>query len=191
MKTTLFGIGLSVVLMEQALAQTSQPGPSSAVTNNIPPDALVSKVGAVYRKFHVVKADPAGLIISYVPGRGGFGLEKVPFDVLPDYWQKRYKYDPEQAAQFVLEQRQAMAYWRGKMIADEKAYRERRAQLEAAEEAAAEQARLEAEAAAKAAEAAATQTTNAPGIEATNAPAIEATNTPAMTETNQPPSGGS
>jgi hypothetical protein len=173
MKTSLFSIGLSLVLMEPALAQTNQPGPASAVTNNVPADALVTETGMVYKKFQVEKADPAGLIISYLPVPGGIGLEKVPFDVLSDDWRKRYEYDPRKAAIFIQEQREAMGEWREKMIADEKAYRERQAQLEAAEEAAA------------------TQATNAPAAETTNAPAIETTNSPAMTETNQPPPPGS
>jgi len=55
------------------------------------------------------------------------------------------------------------------MIADEKAYREKRAQAEAAEEAAAEQAKIAAQ---KAEEAAATQPApNSPAITDTNLPA--------------------
>ena len=64
-----------------------------------------------------------------------------------------------------------MAQLREQMIADEKAYREKRAQEEAAEEAAAAQAKIEAEAAKKAAEAAATQATNSPVMTNTNQPA--------------------
>jgi hypothetical protein len=157
----------------------NQPVPPSEVTNEISSDVLVTKLGTVYHDYRIEKVDPAGLTISYVPNGGGLGIEKIPFNLLPDDWQRRYGYDPDKAAEFVLEQRQAMAEWREKMIADEQAYREKRAQEEAAEEAAAEQAKL--------AEEAATQTTNAPAVEATNAPA--------MTDTNQPapplPPGGS
>ena len=64
-----------------------------------------------------------------------------------------------------------MAQLREQMIADEQAYREKRAQEDAAEEAAGEQAKIDAEAAKKAAEAAATQTTNSPAITDTNLPA--------------------
>jgi glutamyl/glutaminyl-tRNA synthetase len=102
-------------------------------------------------------------------------MEKVPFNLLPDDWQRRYGYDPEKAAKFDSEQTNAMAQLREQMIADENAYREKRAQEEAAEEAAAAE---------KAAETAATQATNSPAM----------TNLPAMTETNQPeppsPPGG-
>ena len=169
MKMIIFIIGLSVVLMEQALAQTNQPGSPPEGTNEISSDTLVTILGTVYHEFRIERADPAGLTISYVPDGGGLGMEKVPFNLLPDDWQRRYGYDPEKAAKFDLEQKRAMAQLREQMIADEKAYREKRAQEEAAEEAAK-----------KAAEAAATQATNAPVM----------TNSPEMTNTNRsaPPS---
>jgi hypothetical protein len=169
MKTIIFIIGLSVGLMGQALAQTNQPVSPAEETNEISSDALVTKLGTVYHEFRIERVDPAGLTISYVPDGGGLGMEKVPFNLLPDDWQRRYGYDPEKAAKFDLEQKRAMAQLREQMIADEKAYREKRAQEEAAEEAAK-----------KAAEAAATQATNAPVM----------TNSPEMTNTNRsaPPS---
>jgi hypothetical protein len=115
--------------------------------------------------------DPAGITISYVPNGGGLGMEKVPFNLLPDDWQQRCRYDPEKAAKFDLEQKRAMALMREQMIADEQAYRDKRAQEEAAEEAAAAQAKIDAEAAQKTTEAAATQTTNSPAMTDTNQPA--------------------
>lgn len=171
MKTIIFIIGLSVGLMGQALAQTNQPVSPSEATNEISLDTLVTKSGAVYQKFYVERADPAGLTISYVPDGGGLGMERVPFNLLPDDWQRRYGYNPEKTAKFDLEQKKAMGQLREQMIADEKAYREKRAQEEAAEEAAAAQAKIEAEAAKKAAGATATQATNSPAMTNTNQPA--------------------
>jgi hypothetical protein len=81
-------------------------------------------LGTVYHEFRIERVDPAGLTISYVPDGGGLGMEKVPFNLLPDDWQRRYGYDPEKAAKFDLEQKRAMAQLREQMIADEKAYRE-------------------------------------------------------------------
>jgi hypothetical protein len=179
MKTTFFILGLSVVLLEAARAQANQPGASAATTNTLPPDVLMTETGTVYNKFRVERRDPAGLIISYVPEGGGLGLEKVPFDILPEDWQKRYNYDPKKAAQFDLEQQQAMAFWREKMIAEEQANREKWARL-AAEEEAAEQAKRDAEAAAA-------QGTNAPAIQTNDVLTIQATNAPAITDTNPPP----
>jgi hypothetical protein len=119
MKTIIFIIGLSVGLMGQALAQTNQPEAPSEVTNEIPSDALVTKLGTVYHEFRIERVDPAGITISYVPDGGGLGMEQVPFKLLPDDWQQRYGYDPEKAAEFNLEQERAMAQLREQMIADE------------------------------------------------------------------------
>jgi hypothetical protein len=171
MKATILIIGLSAGLMGQALAQTNQPGPPSGATNAIDWDVLVTKLGTVYHAFRIERVDPAGLTISYVPKGGGLGMEKIPFDLFPDVWQQHYGYDPKKAAKFDLEQKRAMALMREQMIADEQAYRDKRAQEEAAEEAAAAQAKIDAEAAQKTTEAAATQTTNSPAITDTNQPA--------------------
>ena len=179
MKIAILSIGLSVVLMVTAGAQTNLV-PSTAVdTNNLPPDVLVTKLGEVYDQYRVVKKDPAGLIIRYVPEGGGIGMEKIPFAALPDDWQQRYNFDPQKATQFELAQKRAMAYWREKMIADEQANREKWARL-AAEEEAERQAKLNAQAAAAAG-------TNAPTMLATNLPAMTDTNAPAMSNTNLPP----
>jgi len=142
------------------LGRTNQPVSPSEMANVISSDALVTKLGTVYHKFHIERVDPAGLTISYVLNDGGIGMEKVPFNLLPDDWQWRYRYDPEKAAKFDAEQKRAMVQLRERMIADEKAYRDKRAQEAAVEEAAQ-----------KAAEAAATQTTNSPAITDTNLPA--------------------
>jgi hypothetical protein len=178
MKTIIFILGLSVALMGPARAQTNPPAAPEAATTNLSPNELTTKLGTVYKKFRIEKADPAGLIISYEPDGGGIGMEKVPFDILPEDWQKHYGYDPKKAAQFNLAQMRAIAEWREKMIADEKAYREKRAQLEAEEEAE-RQAKL-------AADAAAALGTNAPAILATNLPTIPVTNAPAILATNVP-----
>ena len=150
---------------------TNQPVSPLMVTNDISSDELETKLGAVYHKYRVERVDPAGLTISYILDGGGLGMEKVPFNLLADDWQRRSGYDPKKAAKFDLEQKQAMAQLREQMIADEQAYREKRAKEEAAEEAAAEKAKIDAEAANKAAEAAATQATNSPAITDTNQPA--------------------
>ena len=171
MKTIIFIIGLSVGLTGQALAQTNQPGSPSEATNAIALDELVTKWGTVYHGFSIERVDPAGLTISYVPNGGGLGMDRIPFNLLPDNWQRHYGYDPEKAAKFDLEQKRAMGQLREQMIADENAYREKRAEEEAAEEAAAAQAKIEAEAANKAAEAAAAQATNSPAMTDTNQPA--------------------
>jgi hypothetical protein len=171
MKATILIIGLLVGWMGPALAQTNQPGSPSEATNEIALDMLITKLGTTYHEFRIERVDPAGLTISYVPNGGGLGMDRVPFNLLPDNWQRHYGYDFKKAAKFDLEQKQAMVQLREQMIADEKAYREKRAQEEAAEEAAAAQAKTDAEAAKKAAAAGTTQTTNSPAMTDTNQPA--------------------
>jgi hypothetical protein len=153
------------------------PGSPAAATNEIPRDALTTKSGTVYHKFHIEKVDPAGLTISYVLDNGGVGVGKIPFNLLSDEWQSRYGYNPDKAAKFDAEQKQAMAQMREQMVADEKAYREKRAQAEAAEEAAKQAAAAET-----------TQTTNQVTNPATNSPAMTGTNQPALQPPPVPPS---
>jgi hypothetical protein len=118
MKTNIFIIGLSVGLLGQALAQTNQPGTPPEVTNEIPSDALVTKLGTVYHEFRVERVEPAGITISYVPEGGGLGMEKIPVNLLPDDWQQRYGYDPEKAAEFNLDRERALVQLRTQMAAN-------------------------------------------------------------------------
>ena len=67
-------------------------------TNEVSSDDLATKLGTVYHNFRVERVDPAGITISYIPDGGGLGMETVPSNLLPDDWQRRYGYNPEQAA---------------------------------------------------------------------------------------------
>ena len=96
MKTIIFIIGLSVGLMGQALAQTNQPASPRRRQTKFHRTTLVTKLGTVYHKFRIERVDPAGITISYDPNGGGLGMEKVPFNLLPDEWQQRYGYDPRE-----------------------------------------------------------------------------------------------
>jgi hypothetical protein len=187
MKTMPFILGFAVALTGPAWAETNSLSPATAATDIAPADVLVTKPGTVYNHFRVIKSDPAGLIIRYVPDEGGIGMEKVPFELLPESWQRSYNYDSKKAAQFDLEQKQATAYWRDKMVVDEQAYREKWARLAAAEEAA-EKAKRDAEAAAAlGTNAPAILDTNLPAVLDTNAPAISTNNVPTIQVTNTPP----
>ena len=202
MKTAIFSIGLSVILIGMADAQANRSVSPNAATDHLRSDVLVALDGTAYNQFRIVRTDPGGVLIRYVPEGGGMGMDRVPFRMLPENWRQQFNYDPKKAAQFDLEQQQALGYWRNKMIADERANREKWARL-AAEEEAAEKAKRDAAAAKKAAEEAAALGTNAPAIPATNlpplldtnapailtndVPTIQATNPPPVTVTNPPP----
>jgi hypothetical protein len=140
------------------------------VTSEVSSDELVTKLGTVYHQYRIERVDPAGLTIGYGLPRGGLGMENIPFNLLPDDWQLRYGFDPDKAAKFDLEQKQALAQLREQMIAEEQAYKEKQAQEEATNQAAA-QAKIDAEAAKNPADTAVTQATNSPAITDTNLPA--------------------
>jgi len=185
MKTAIFSIGLFVILIGMAEAQANRSASSEAATDHQRSDALVTLDGTTYNQFQIVRSDPGGVLIRYVPEEGGMGMDHVPFRMLPESWRQHFNYDPKKAAQFDQEQQQALGYWRDRMIADEQASREKWARIAAEEEAAAK-AKRDAAAAKKAAEEAASLGTNAPAILATNLPAIPDTNAPAIL-TNEVP----
>jgi len=172
MKASILVFGVAVALAGAARAQTNPPDGSLNSSNAVPADTLVTKLGDSFHHYHVDTVDPGGLTISYVPEGGGIGIQRIPFEFLPDDLQKQYGYNPQKAAQYEVERKKAMAEWTAKMIADDRAYREKRAQLEAAE---------------AAAEAAAKQGTNAATLASTNPPDLQNTNAPSLTATNQPP----
>jgi hypothetical protein len=56
-----------------------------------PANDLVTITGAVYKEARVEKVEPDGLIISYVPARGGVAMTKVLFEDLPDQLRQQYE----------------------------------------------------------------------------------------------------
>lgn len=52
---------------------------------------LVTITGAVYKEARVEKVEPDGVIISYVPARGGIAMTKVSFEDLPSYLRQQYE----------------------------------------------------------------------------------------------------
>jgi hypothetical protein len=128
MKIIIVTIGLCVVYCGHAVGQTNQ---------------IVTRFGDVYKNVTIERHDASGLTISYAMPGGGFGITKLAFANLPDDLQKKYNYDPQQAALYQAGEKQAAADWGAKMDADEKygavirAQREKEIADEAAAEAAA------------------------------------------------------
>ena len=87
------------VLTGSAAGQTNQVDAPPAVQQPAekPAPDLVTRSGTVYKNFHVEKAGPSGLTISYTPDDGGIGVSQIPFDNLPDEIQQHYSYDPKTA----------------------------------------------------------------------------------------------
>jgi hypothetical protein len=160
MKKAIIIIGLCVAVTGHTSAQTNQivtnvpVKPPVAASNPAPfvmPDEIITRTGDVYKYFRIERHDASGLTISYSMPGGGLGITKLSFDNLSDALQKKYGYDPQQAALYREEEKQAAADWGAKMEADEKygaiirAQREKEEADAAAVEAAAKAAAIEKE----------------------------------------------
>lgn len=109
-------VSLLVALAFPALAQTNQTD-------------LIATNGAVYKNYHLEKVLPSGLLISFTPTNGGFGITTVRFDSLDTTIQKKYGYDPQKAAQFEGAQAQANADLKVEMTTNLENYEIQRAIL--------------------------------------------------------------
>ena len=134
MKIIIVTISLWVVFCGCAVGQTNQ---------------IVTRSGDVYKNVTIERHDASGITISYAMSGGGLGITKLPFENLPDNLQKKYNYNPQQAALYQAGEKQAAVDWGSKMDADEKygatirAQREKEIADEAATEAAAKAAAAE------------------------------------------------
>ena len=79
---------------------------------------LAAADGRIYRNVQVRKIEPDGLTL-----RHDAGLTKLVFPLLPEDWQRKYEYDPQQAARY----ERAMAAAREQAERDRQALREQNA----------------------------------------------------------------
>lgn len=93
------GLVLFAALAAPAGAQTNPVAAAPVIHQpaDKPDSDLVTRTGAVYKNFHVDKTEPHGIVISYTPKDGGFGIARISFAMLPDKLQKLYGYDPSTA----------------------------------------------------------------------------------------------
>jgi hypothetical protein len=161
LKTNILIIALGTALIAAAAGQTNQMATTTdtVVTKDAVPstatDEIVTRFGATYEHAEILRVQPDGLTIGYVPRSGGIGIVKIPLGYLSDDYQAKYGYDYRKAAEYELDQQKAIGRWREQMIADEAAARAKR---EAEEKAA------------LAAQLAAKEGTNTVAIQATNSP---------------------
>jgi hypothetical protein len=94
---------------------SSLSGESSTTLAASSPDAwlkkIVTKEGSAYHDCRLLKVDPSGILIEHNPQKGALALTKIKFSVLPPEIQKRFNYDPSDAAQFEGLQAQSNAQW--------------------------------------------------------------------------------
>src|SRR5665213_4130507 len=132
MKTTVSIIVMCAAFCGHTLAQTNQV--SSVITK--PPTQIVTADGDIYEGVKIIKSDPAGLTISYKMQGGGMGISHLAFDILPEWFQHKYHYEPKAAADFKTEQAQGNAQLVEKMEADEKIRQQVELEREKSDEAA-------------------------------------------------------
>jgi len=139
MKTTVSIIVMCAAFCGHTLAQTNQV--SSVITK--PPTQIVTADGDIYEGVKIIKSDPAGLTISYKMQGGGMGISHLAFDILPEWFQHKYHYEPKAAADFKTEQAQGNAQLVEKMEADEKIRQQVELEREKSDEAARRQIELD------------------------------------------------
>jgi hypothetical protein len=161
LKTNILIIALSTAFFAAANGQTNQTATTTdtVVTKDAVPapatNEIVTRYGATYEHAEILRVQPDGMTIGYVPRSGGIGIVKIPLGYLSDDFQEKYGYDSKKAAEYELEQQKMIGRWREQMIADEAAAKAKR---EAEEKAA------------LAAQQAAEEATNTVSIQVTNSP---------------------
>jgi hypothetical protein len=84
----------------------------------------------------VEKVEPDGITISYTPVHGGLAIAKLYFDDLSDELRQKYGFNPDKKKAYEKDAKQAAAWWRDQLIAnDEAAKAARLAQAKAEAEA--------------------------------------------------------
>jgi len=87
----------------------------SVSVNAIPPgfpDRITTLEGKTYEKVTLVKVDPDGLLVIFVPVEGGSGSAKLKFRNLPAELRDRFGYDPARASDYESAQARGEAAWR-------------------------------------------------------------------------------
>lgn len=74
--------------------------------------------GRIYHNATVQRAEPDGLVATYEPEPGGFGVAKLKFRNLPDSVRNQYNYNADKANTFENQQAQAASQWRPQPVAD-------------------------------------------------------------------------
>jgi len=129
MKMNIVIIALCPAFFADAIGQTNQIAMTtdSVVTKDVAPapaaNEIVTRTGAIYERAEILKVEPDGLTIGYVPPGGGMGMIKIPLADLSGDFQTKYGYDYEKALEYQKEQQKEIGRWREKMIADEAAAR--------------------------------------------------------------------
>lgn len=83
---------------------------TNQITSNIPTNIVLLN-GKTYHGAKLLRVEPDGLFISYVPEGGGEGMAKVKFEMLPPAYHEQFKYDPKSSADFQAQKAKATEAW--------------------------------------------------------------------------------
>jgi hypothetical protein len=97
---------------------------TSTVTHESPTNSasmmeIKTSDGEIYKSVRIIKVEPDGILVNYIPEVGGIGIAKLRFRKLPVELRKLYAYDSEKAAAFEHQQARATRQWRSEMLAAE------------------------------------------------------------------------
>ena len=81
-------------------------------------DDITTTDGRIYHNAIVQRAEPDGLVATYEPEPGGFGVAKLKFRNLPDSVRNQYNYNADKANTFETQQAQAALQWRPQPVTD-------------------------------------------------------------------------
>ena len=95
---------LVLASVSEVVAQTNQSGIQSSKSL---PVTITATDGKTYNSVKLLRLEPDGLFIEHAPRGGGIGMAKVKFKNLPEFLQKQYGYNAQEAATYELEQAQA------------------------------------------------------------------------------------
>ena len=104
-KKLLCAIGMALALTHFGYGQTNSTNAGKALlvvtnANTTEVTGITTLDGTTYRSVRVLKVEPDGLLIEYMPQAGGIGLQKLRFVNLSTELQLKYGYDSQKAAEY-------------------------------------------------------------------------------------------
>jgi hypothetical protein len=135
-KKLFYAIGMMLALTHFGYAQTNSTNAGTAslvVTNYHPTEVtgITTLDGTTYRSVRILKVEPDGLLIEYMPQAGGIGLKKLKFENLSTELQLKYGYDAQKAAEYQTAQATGEAKLRKEMqVQQEQTWAAERARAE-------------------------------------------------------------
>lgn len=94
-----------------------------AATAGARAESITTTDGRTYPSASVLRSDPDGVIIQFVPTGGGMGMAKINFRVLPEEFRSQFNYSAEDATAYERQSAEANEQWRTTLAQEESATR--------------------------------------------------------------------